>query len=99
MMRRSACQHAGWYSPHFKHGEDYEYWFRLTKVTRAANLPEKLYFYRVHSEQIRSTQTAEQRCIREFIKRFSMDLASTILVSRSLDRKPRQLMLLTGYQN
>jgi glycosyltransferase involved in cell wall biosynthesis len=99
MMRRSACQNAGWYSPYFRHGEDYEYWFRLTKVTRAANLSQRLYFYRTHTDQIRSTQTEKQRCIREFIKRFSMDLASTVMVSRRFNRLPRQLVLLTGCQN
>ncbi len=44
----------------FTYCEDYDLWLRLTRDHQAANLPEKLYVYRVHRGQV-SQQTLRQR--------------------------------------
>jgi glycosyltransferase involved in cell wall biosynthesis len=49
------------YAPHAVHAEDYDLWERASAVTRLANVPEMLYAYRVHGEQISHRFRVEQR--------------------------------------
>jgi hypothetical protein len=93
MMRRAACERAGGYGSVFVHGEDYELWFRMTRVTRAANLPEKLYSYRLHGSQIQALQTVEQQRIRDFVGRLSMGNAYDAMMDGGRDVGPRRLYL------
>ncbi|XXJ18080.1 glycosyltransferase family 2 protein [Desulfovibrio caledoniensis] len=93
MMRRAACERAGGYASVFVHGEDYELWFRMTRVTRAGNLPEKLYRYRLHGSQIQALRTVEQQRIRDFVGRFSMGNAYDALMDGGRGAGPRSLYL------
>lgn len=93
MMRRQDCRRAGGYSSIFTHGEDYELWFRLTRVTRAANLPEKLYSYRVHDAQIQAREAVKQQRIRNFVSSFSMSEAYDIMMDADRNAEIRSLKL------
>ena len=40
------------YDPAFLHAEDYDLFYRISKVTKLANLPDTLLFYREHNESV-----------------------------------------------
>lgn len=48
MMQRDVIVRAGMHDATYRHAEDYEWFFRLGRVTRFANIGEPLYQYRVH---------------------------------------------------
>ncbi|RRJ66791.1 glycosyltransferase [Paenibacillus oralis] len=53
MMRTSVLQNHGFrYDEQYKHAEDYELWERLGQVTRLANLPYCVLYYRSHEGQV-----------------------------------------------
>jgi glycosyltransferase involved in cell wall biosynthesis len=53
MIRRSEISNLiEVYDPNFIVAEDYDLWIRLLENTKAANIPEPLIYYRVHSESI-----------------------------------------------
>jgi len=41
-----------YYDMNFSHAEDYEFWVRLAKIVKIANIPEVLLNYRMHDNQI-----------------------------------------------
>lgn len=97
MLRKAVADRAGRYNPLFIHGEDYEYWFRVSRVCRCANLSEQLYSYRLHPDQIQATQQPVQESIRSFVAGFSVDKAYTLLMGS--DTRPRVLLLSLGGLN
>jgi glycosyltransferase involved in cell wall biosynthesis len=52
MVRRELLDRAGNYDEGLLQVEDYDLWLRVAEVTRLARLPEKLHYYRKHSESI-----------------------------------------------
>ncbi len=49
MVRRDAALLIGGYREQFDVAEDYDFWLRLSEVGDLANLPEFLYYWRVHT--------------------------------------------------
>ncbi|MFC3749129.1 glycosyltransferase family 2 protein [Paenibacillus sp. GCM10012306] len=69
-MRSSVLkEHDIHYNPGFTHAEDYEFWSRLSELTRIENLPEYLYSYRVHEGQISIRQHQAQRLTADRVRR------------------------------
>ncbi|MDR3574629.1 MAG: glycosyltransferase [Anaerolineaceae bacterium] len=60
MMQAAVIKSSGGFSNDIHAAVDYECWTRLIKTTRFANLPEFLLLYRMHSENMTSTQEVEQ---------------------------------------
>lgn len=56
------------YDNFYKNGEDYEFWYRLSKFGLLANLPEVLLRYRVHSNQITQKYSAGNRTASDMIR-------------------------------
>ncbi len=52
MIRKSVFSTVGNYKVSFKHIEDYELWSRIVFKYKTANIPEKLFKYRIHKKQI-----------------------------------------------
>jgi glycosyltransferase involved in cell wall biosynthesis len=62
MFRTSVIKSNGLYYSHdYPHAEDYELWFRASRITSFANIPEVLLKYRIHPGQICQTFPAEQQ--------------------------------------
>lgn len=57
------------YNPAFPHAEDYEFWSRLSEITRIENLPEYLFSYRVHEGQISTRQSQAQQLTADRVRR------------------------------
>ena len=74
MYRRAACLKAGAYNEIFSYGQDYEFWFRLTRMTKAANLGQILYYHRIHPQQITNKKAIKHQQVRNFIRNFSANL-------------------------
>ncbi|MFF2018534.1 glycosyltransferase family 2 protein [Paenibacillus sp. NPDC058177] len=69
-MRSSVLkEHDIHYNPSFTHAEDYEFWSRLSELTRIENLPEYLFSYRVHEGQISTQQHLAQRLTADRVRR------------------------------
>jgi glycosyltransferase involved in cell wall biosynthesis len=73
LIRRGLLKTVGHYEPDLEPAEDYDLWLRLAEVTGIANLPERLYCYRLHDSsesqrrravQIRNKASALERAIR-----------------------------------
>jgi glycosyltransferase involved in cell wall biosynthesis len=47
MMRRDLLERVGCYRPDYPHNEDYDLWFRLSRITKLGNLPDVLLRYRI----------------------------------------------------
>jgi len=62
------------YNENFKRCEDYKLWVDLAKVTKFANIPEVLYFYRFHNSQVTksagNSQVIKNELIEELLGRF-----------------------------
>jgi glycosyltransferase involved in cell wall biosynthesis len=54
-------EHHLYYNPAYQHAEDLDLWFRMSKVTRLANVPEVLLKYRIHPDQISQKFSSEQQ--------------------------------------
>lgn len=66
LMRRKTYYQAGGYNPQKVYGQDYELWFRILKVKKAANLSEYYCTRYMASDSISFTKQNEQmlQCIR-----------------------------------
>ena len=60
MIRKSALDDVGLYSPAFDRAEDYELWMRISRKYPAAKLPDILYVLRIHDKQISHIDPAWQ---------------------------------------
>lgn len=69
-MRYAALKRVGGYDERFPKAQDYDLWFRLSKVGRLANLSERLLYYRKHPEAITQSQAEVQsECVVKILKR------------------------------
>jgi hypothetical protein len=60
-VRRQLFVEAGFYfDERFSGSEDYDFCLRLAEVTRLANLPQPLYFYRQHQNSVSRSQRYQQ---------------------------------------
>jgi hypothetical protein len=65
-MRTDALRRIGGYHPEFEPAEDYDLLLRLGEVGELANLPDYLYEYRMHPEQVTVQKyELQQRAMRE----------------------------------
>lgn len=60
MIRKDSLLKAGGYSASWKHLEDYELWFRLTRVGQISNIPEPLSTMRIHEGSLSARYELEQ---------------------------------------
>ena len=61
------------YDEQFRHAEDYEFWVRLSKITRLANIPEYLLLHRMHKESIGSMNPTYQERIADKIRLIQLE--------------------------
>lgn len=61
MMKRSLVQQVGGYHPDMLIAEDYDLWWRLSKITQLANIPETLLYLRWHSENVTKVFAAKNQ--------------------------------------
>jgi glycosyltransferase involved in cell wall biosynthesis len=61
IMRRSVFEQVGGYDEAWKTSQDYDLFTRLSRITKLANYPEVLYYWRVHENSISSGHNSEQR--------------------------------------
>ena len=52
MFRRDAALQVGGYRPEYEPSEDYDFWCRMSRVGRLANLSEVLVHYRIHPRSV-----------------------------------------------
>ncbi len=70
VMRRKLISDFGLkYDEHYKHAEDYKFWFEAGKVGNLANLPDVLLHYRMHPMQTGAVKLEAQRNIAKKIRR------------------------------
>jgi glycosyltransferase involved in cell wall biosynthesis len=61
MIRREVLDQIGGYHLHTIRAQDYDLWWRLSKVTRLGNLPDVLLYLRKHKESITEKHLVQQR--------------------------------------
>lgn len=61
MIRKSVADQLGGYRAAYKHCEDYDFWLRCSEITRLANVPEKLLYYRYYDGQVSRKYAVQQR--------------------------------------
>jgi len=59
MFKKNISEELGYYNELFKYSEDYELWLRFAKYYKVSNLPQPLYKWRVHTENITNTKVEE----------------------------------------
>lgn len=76
IIRKSVIErHNLLFNDAYPHAEDYEFWVRMSEVTKLANLDKILLLYRIHSHQISIKYQAEQE---ESVKGIQESLFSSI---------------------
>jgi glycosyltransferase involved in cell wall biosynthesis len=61
MMKKEAIQKASGYDERFKYSQDYDLWFRISEISRIANIHKPLYCWRLTQFSISKTYTKEQK--------------------------------------
>ena len=61
VIRKKCLQDLGFYDESIVRAQDYEVWLRLSEKYRLANIPEYLYMWRKHDENIEAKHIAEQK--------------------------------------
>jgi glycosyltransferase involved in cell wall biosynthesis len=61
MARRKVLAEFGGYDQSARHAEDYDLWTKIARKYPVANLPDRLYFWRVNPTGVSLTKTGEQR--------------------------------------
>ena len=61
MIRKKCLRDVGHYDESMARSQDYDLWLRLSKKYRLANIPEYLYMWRKHDEQIEAKHIKEQK--------------------------------------
>jgi glycosyltransferase involved in cell wall biosynthesis len=61
MVRRNILQKVGGYDEEWLTSQDYDLFTRLSQVTKLKNLPDILFYWRVHDKSISSQKNTEQR--------------------------------------
>ena len=68
MIRKKCLLEVGFYDEAMKRSQDYELWLRLSEKYKLANLPEYLYSWREHKENIEAKFLSEQKMFVELAK-------------------------------
>lgn len=68
MIRKTCLQNVGFYDESIKKSQDYELWLRISQNYRLANIPQYLYMWRNHKENISEKHRNEQKHFVEMIK-------------------------------
>lgn len=61
MMRKSCLKVLGGYHEEFRFAQDYDLFLRIAGKYKTANLPEPLYYYRMHAKSISGNKAYEQK--------------------------------------
>ena|SRR5690606_27498777 len=67
MFRRECIEKVGLYNSLLFSGEDKDYWLRVGEQYETGNLPDKLYYYRVHANAFTSQFSYPRKMLREMI--------------------------------
>ncbi len=75
LMRKSAlCEHNLTYDTGFKYfEEDYNLWVELARVGKLANIPEVLFFYRIHKKSVTHIHTEDRKSGVSLIRRKQLE--------------------------
>ena len=84
MARRTLMQDLGGYNVNLRYAEDYDLWWRLSRISRLANLPNVLLKRRIddgdrisnlnRKEQLQTAQKISARAVKESLERYSLSL-------------------------
>lgn len=96
MMRSSAYSKAGGYDPLVKYAQDYDLWFRILKICKAANLREMLCVRTIntHSISYGKQKSQMQQCLRirwKYLKKWKLNQYGTLLEPFSIMLMPQYL--------
>ena len=97
MFRKSILENGRFnYNSSYKHAEDYKLWTDIIQVTKIANLPEFLLYYRIHNENISIKYIQEQIDISNKIKKEYLESLIGHIVTQVdfdvlFDNKPTKL--------
>ncbi len=97
MIRRKCLQDIGGYDESIDKSQDYELWLRISKNYKLANIPQYLYMWRSHKENISEKHRNEQKHFVEMIKIRAEGKSE----NRKVDycSKPKFSILMANYNN
>ena len=97
MIRKTCLQNVGFYDESIEKSQDYELWLRISQNYRLANIPQYLYMWRNHKENISEKHRNEQKHFVEMIK----TRAEGKTENRSGDyySEPKFSILMANYNN
>ena len=97
MIRKTCLQSVGFYDESIEKSQDYELWLRISQNYRLANIPQYLYMWRSHKENISAKHRNAQKHFVEMIK--------TRFEGKTEDRRmdyynmPKFSILMANYNN
>ena len=105
VIRKKCLLDVGFYDESIMRAQDYELWLRLSEKYRLANIPEYLYMWRKHAENIEVKHIAEQKIsvILAMIKhKISSIERATILFTNLIEKynlisKPKPLTIIFSF--
>lgn len=68
IRKKVLTTHNLYYNKEYIHGEDYELWYQVSKVSKLANIPEVLLSYRVHDNQVTRKHPGENRTASDMVR-------------------------------
>lgn len=68
MIRKTCLQNVGFYDESIEKSQDYELWLRISQNYKLANIPQYLYMWRNHKENISEKHRNEQKHFVEMVK-------------------------------
>jgi glycosyltransferase involved in cell wall biosynthesis len=68
MIRKACLQDVGFYDESIRKSQDYELWLRISQNYRLANIPQYLYMWRNHKDNISEKHRNEQKHFVEMVK-------------------------------
>lgn len=83
LYSRRVMQKVGCYDPDMELIEDYDYWVRVSKYFYMHHIPEALYYYRYHNDQLYCARNKEIKIV-EFLFKFKYGFMSQDLVEWNL---------------
>lgn len=83
MLRRSSLLTAGLYRSECDGAEDYDLWFRLSKIGYLTNLQEPLTKYRIHEGQITKRNSATQQKLDNSIREENLQTTTSVFTLKS----------------
>jgi glycosyltransferase involved in cell wall biosynthesis len=97
MIRRVCLQNVGFYDESIEKSQDYELWLRISGNYMLANIPEYLYMWRSHKENISEKHRNEQKHYVEMIKTRAKGTGET--TQAFCTKKPKFSVLMANYNN